>query len=187
MPYTYGTPEWEAAYKAETEKRMASEPKPWVMGTPEWVGEYERVVQNDAAYKEAAKTWEGSVIIHILAKPDIGLDEDIFLWMDLWHGDCNYMRLVPKNIGENGDFVITGEFDRWKAVMAKELDPIKGMMQGKLKLKGDLPTIVRAVRAAQRLVELTGTLDTKFLDELSPDEMDKFRTTVRELRAEFQI
>ncbi len=187
MPYTYGTPEWEAAYKAEVEKRMASEPKPWIMGTPEWIAEYERIVQNDAPYKEAAATWEGSVIIHILAKPEIGLDEDIYLWMDLWHGDCNYMRLVPKDVGEAGDFVITGEFDRWKSVMAKELDPVKGMMQGKLKLKGDLPTIVRAVRAAQRLVELTGEVPTKFLDELSPDEMANFRTVVTALRAEFGV
>jgi putative sterol carrier protein len=187
MPYTYGTPEWEQAYLEVANKRMAEEPKPWIMGTPEWVMAYEKLVQQDAPYKEVAKDWEGSVVIHILAKPEIALDEDIYLWMDLWHGDCNFMRLVPKEKGESGDFVITGEFDRWKAVMAKELDPVKGMMQGKLKLRGDLPTIVRAVRAAQRLVELTGMLDTKFLDEMSPDEMEKFRGVISELRADFGV
>ena len=50
-------------------------------------------------------------------------------------------------------------------MLRKELEPIKGMMQGKLKLKGDLPTIVRAVQAAQELVNSAAKLDTKFLDE----------------------
>jgi putative sterol carrier protein len=39
------------------------------------------------------------------------------------------------------------------------------MMQGKLKLKGDLPTIVRYVKASQELVESSTRIDTKFLDE----------------------
>ena len=46
-----------------------------------------------------------------------------------------------------------------------ELDPIKGMMQGKLRVHGDLPTIVRYVQAANELVRLTGRIDTQFPDE----------------------
>jgi putative sterol carrier protein len=61
-------------------------------------------------------------------------------------------------------FCITGEYSQWKQVLLKELDPIKGMMQGKLKLKGDLPTIVRYVKAAQELVNAASRVDTEFLD-----------------------
>jgi hypothetical protein len=39
------------------------------------------------------------------------------------------------------------------------------MVQGKLKLKGHLPTIVKYVKAAQDLVECTTRIPTKFLDE----------------------
>jgi putative sterol carrier protein len=39
------------------------------------------------------------------------------------------------------------------------------MMQGKLKLEGDLPTIIRYVRAANELVLLTQTVPTEYLDE----------------------
>ena len=38
-------------------------------------------------------------------------------------------------------------------------------MQGKLKLKGDLPTIVRYVKAANVLVNLAGSVPTEFVDE----------------------
>ena len=39
------------------------------------------------------------------------------------------------------------------------------MMQGKLRVQGDLPTIVRYVNAANVLVKLTGEVDTVFPDE----------------------
>ena len=38
-------------------------------------------------------------------------------------------------------------------------------MQGKLKLRGDLPTIVRYVKASNELVSLAGTVPTEFVDE----------------------
>jgi hypothetical protein len=39
------------------------------------------------------------------------------------------------------------------------------MMQGKLKLKGDLPYVVRHVKASNELVNLAGTVPTEFVDE----------------------
>ena len=50
-------------------------------------------------------------------------------------------------------------------MLRRELEPIKGMMQGKLRLKGDLPTMVRQVKAAQELVNSAGMVDSRFLDE----------------------
>ena len=38
-------------------------------------------------------------------------------------------------------------------------------MQGKLRVRGDLPTIVRYVKAANELVRLTGLVETEFQDE----------------------
>ena len=38
------------------------------------------------------------------------------------------------------------------------------MMQGKLRVQGDLPTIIRYVSAANELVHLTGKVDTEFPD-----------------------
>ena len=67
--------------------------------------------------------------------------------------------------GSRSPFVISAPYSRWKDVLHGDLDPVKGMMQGKLKVRGDLPTIVRYVRAANELVRLTGTVETTFPDE----------------------
>jgi putative sterol carrier protein len=187
MAYTYGTDEWEEAYKEEVAKRMESEPQPYIYFTPEWVAVYEKAVQEDAEYKEVAKDWEGTVVLHVQEKSEYGLDQDLFLLLDLWHGDCRSMRLVPREVGEKGDFVITGSLDRWIQVGKKELDPVKGMMQGKLKLQGDLPTIVRNVRASSRLVDISADVGGKYPDELGPDETETLRSVVSDLSERFGI
>ena len=74
-------------------------------------------------------------------------------------------KIVDGATAQSAPFCITGEYSRWKQVVKKELDPVKGMMQGKLKLKGSLPTIVRFVKASQELVNSASDVDTKFLDD----------------------
>ncbi len=131
----------------------------------EWVQRFKEEVQNSPSYKEAAKTWEGDMTLVIQADPHVGIEADLHLYMDLWHGDCRDMRLVSKEEGEKAQFVITGSYDRWKQVAKGELEPIKGMMQGKLKLKGDLPYIVRYVQAGKELINCTAKIPARFPDE----------------------
>ena len=131
----------------------------------EWLEEYVRRINDSEAYRQAAAQWEGDVTFVFEAEPDKGVPEDIYGRMDLWHGECREAGLVTKEEGEGASFVIRAPYSRWKEVIKKELDPVKGMMQGKLKLKGDLPTIVRYVKASNELVNLATTVPTEFIDE----------------------
>jgi putative sterol carrier protein len=133
--------------------------------SPEWMAEYVERINASAEYREAAATWEGDVAYVIEAEPDKGVGQDVWAWLDLWHGACREAKIVTAEEGEKARFVIRAPYSRWKEVIKKELDPVKGMMQGKLKLKGDLPTIVRYVKAANELVNLAQTVATEFPDE----------------------
>lgn len=134
--------------------------------SPEWVEEFKRQINLSQGYKEAGSTWTaGPVALVTLAKPEVGLHEDIGIWLDLHQGVCRDAKIVSGEEAQKAPFCITGDYARWKQVIKKELEPVKGMMQGKLKLKGDLPTIVRYVKASQELVECSTRIETKFLDE----------------------
>ena len=87
--YQYGTKEWDENYAKIVEERKKSEQKPYIVGTPEWVYEFEKKIQGDERYKEIAKNWEGSVVLVLKSDPQAGLDNDIFIFMDLWHGECH--------------------------------------------------------------------------------------------------
>ncbi|MDI6875023.1 SCP2 sterol-binding domain-containing protein [Candidatus Solincola sp.] len=187
MAYAYGTKEWEEAFDGLVNDLMEIERPPFIMGTPAWIGHYQKLIREDEVYRGLAKGWEGSVVIHILPEPTVGLKDDMYLMLDLWNGECRSVRLVPRSVGEAGDYVLTADYHRWKQVMTGELDATKGMIQGKIKLKGNLPTIVRYAKAATRLTELVGMVDTIFLDEMSPEEVEAIKPWVDFFREEFSL
>ena len=133
--------------------------------TDAWFQALIALVAGSASYREAAANWEGDIAFLIEAEPDRGLPQDAWGLLDLWHGECRGGGVVTPERGRAAAYVIRAPYSRWKEVVTGDLDPIKGMMQGKLKVEGDLPTIVREVRAASELVELTQQIPTEFPDE----------------------
>jgi putative sterol carrier protein len=130
-----------------------------------WLELYRERINASTEYREAAATWEGDIAFVFEAEPDRDVPEDLWAVLDLWHGECRGSRMVMSEEGERCQYVIRAPYSRWKDVLHGDLDPVKGMMQGKLKVQGDLATIVRYVRAANELVHLTGAVPTEFLDE----------------------
>jgi putative sterol carrier protein len=132
----------------------------------EWFREYVNRVNQSPEYREAAAGWEGDVCYVLEPEPDKGVATELWAWLDLWHGQCRGYRYdISGEEGERAAFIIRAPYSRWKDVIRKELDPVKGMMQGKLKLTGDFPTIVKYVKAANELVNLAASVPTEFVDE----------------------
>jgi putative sterol carrier protein len=137
-----------------------------IFPSDEWLTIYQDRINASSEYREAAATWEGAIAFAFEAEPDRGVREDLWAYLDLWHGECRQARMISAGEGDQAPYVIRAPYSRWKEVLRGDLDPVKGMMQGKLKVQGDLATIVRYVRAANELVHLTMQVPTQFLDEL---------------------
>ena len=184
MPVKYGTKEWDEEYQKMVEERCKAYPKPMV-GTPEWGKVFGETLGGDAEYRQAAKTWEGAVTLVVQAKPEVGLDEDISVMLDLWHGACRSVKILPKEEAAKAPYVMTGSLDTWKAVSTGKTDAIKATMLGKIKMKGDMANVVRHVKASKRLADCTGLFESVWPDELSKDEIEKFRADLKQLREQF--
>jgi putative sterol carrier protein len=133
--------------------------------TDPWFQRFVERINASEAYREAAATWEGDVAFLIEAEPDKAVPVDVWAYLDLWHGTCRAGGVVTPEEGERAAYVIRAPYSRWKEVLLGDLDPTRAMMQGKLRVRGDLPTILRYVNAANELVVLTGEVDTIFPDE----------------------
>ncbi len=131
----------------------------------EWIRAFKDAINANPDYRTAAAEWTHGVVALVSKAAPPGLPSDVGMWLDLERGICREAKLVTAEEAATAPFCITGEYARWKQVLRKELEPIKGMMQGKLKLKGDLPTIVREVASAQALVNSGASLPTSFYDE----------------------
>jgi putative sterol carrier protein len=138
----------------------------YVYPSAEWAAAYKDAINASATYKTAGKDWtHGPIALVTKADPALGIPEDLSLWLDLHQGVCREARMVSSAEAAKAPFRIIGEYARWKQVMRKQLDPIQGMMQKKLELKGQMTIIVRFVAAAKALVEASQAVPTRFRDE----------------------
>jgi putative sterol carrier protein len=133
--------------------------------TQEWMDAYKAAIVADPEYKQIAKDWEGSVSLIVNADPEKGLPEPTYVFMDYWHGDVGEFVVCDRAKAESATFVMTGDYVRWKQVARKELDATKGLLQGKLKLRGDLPYVVRNIKVVNKVVDLLGRFETQWPDE----------------------
>jgi putative sterol carrier protein len=121
----------------------------------EWARQFKDEVNRSSVYKAAAKGWKWTVGLVVEAEPDKNFPESVGIVMDLFDGEARDITVGPVSEAQKCDFVITAPYTRWKQVATKELDATKGILQGKLKMKGDLPTIVRYTKASQEMTECT--------------------------------
>jgi putative sterol carrier protein len=133
--------------------------------TQEWLDAWKEKIATSAEYKEIAKNWEGSVSMIVNPDPEKGIPEPIYLFTDFWHGDVLEIALCDKAKAESARFVMSGDYARWKQVAKKEVDSTKALMQGKLKLKGDLTYIVRNIKTVNKVIDLLCEMEAIWPDE----------------------
>ena len=133
--------------------------------TQEFADAFKAEINKSSVYRQAGKGWRWTVGLVVEAEPDKNVPESRGLWLDLHEGEARDVKDVSAGDAAKADFVITAPYSQWKKVMRKELDPTRAMLQGKLKLKGDLPTIVRFTKASQEMTECTTRIDVLFPDE----------------------
>lgn len=122
--------------------------------SPEWVDAFEKQINSSDAYANAAKTWEGDIILVIEGSAGI--------YLDLWHGKCRAASYLNDPGNRTAEFKITADMEKWKRVLAGKLDPVQGMVTRQIKLDGNLVKIMKNVKAAQELVRCATRVDTVY-------------------------
>jgi putative sterol carrier protein len=128
--------------------------------TDAWLQRFHAAVNSSQAYRQAAKTWEGD--FYFIVEPEGALAEAVYMYMDLWHGESREAFIAQDLSVRVPEFVISAPVSTWKDVIELRLDPMKGLMTRKLKLKGNMAKIMRAVKAANELVRCTTHVPTEF-------------------------
>lgn len=130
----------------------------------DWTRAWAEELRTSDAYRTAAATWEGSLALVMTADGD-GADNDAAqaAFVDLWHGECRGARPASDEDRATADFVIAAASQTWQQVLAGKLEPVFGIMSGKLKLeRGSLAKLVPQVTAAKELVACAARIDTVF-------------------------
>jgi len=138
----------------------------YIFPSDEWINALKSQINASEEYQQSGATWDaGDMCLVINQNPELGLNDKFYLWLDLCQGACRDAKQVPPERGEKARFLISADYDRWKEVLTRQLDPLRGMVMGKIKVRGDLPTLIRHAKAAQDLLDCATHVPTEFLDE----------------------
>ncbi len=128
--------------------------------TDEWAKAFMEHINQSEAYAEAAKTWEGDFFF--IVEADEFYPEPVQIYVDLWHGKCREAFATTDPSVKEPVFRMSGPLENWRRVIEKKLDPLQGLLTRQFKLEGDMVKIMRAVKAAQELVNCTALVPTEF-------------------------
>jgi putative sterol carrier protein len=138
-----------------------------LFGTQEWADAFQKAINGNENYRDAAGPdgfppdgWEGDFLF--VVEPSGNLDHEIRLFVGLYHGECTGCKVVGAGEEVEVEYEYAGPYDAWVKIINKELDPIRALLAGKTRLKGDMAKVLRATRAAQELVVSSTMVETEF-------------------------
>lgn len=125
-----------------------------------WADAYQNAINASEAYRSASAKWEeGS--IGLLMQRASGAR---VVLLDLWHGECRTANATsPEHAQETATFIISGDEAVWQQVLAGKLQPLMGIMTGKLKLsQGSMARLLPYAKAAAEMVACAQNVPTTF-------------------------
>jgi putative sterol carrier protein len=130
--------------------------------THDWAVACGDQINANEEYRKAARNWKWPLVLIMKADARLGVPErSVFL--DLFEGDCREARVAQAADLEAVPYVISADPPTWKRVLEHDLEPIPGIMRGKLKLvKGSLVSLLPYVTAAKEMVNSAANVDTRF-------------------------
>jgi hypothetical protein len=158
--------------------------------TPEWLEELEKAYRADPTYQEKFKKLTLVLCFRVLAEPSWGIDKDIIFGTGLDEGRLTRLRFFREEEATKGDatFILAATPQNWKRLLRREVKFVTEFMLGKIKLEqGSKVTILKLAPLSDKLMDFMTSHEIRFPDEMSPDELEKYRSRMGQFRAELGV
>lgn len=136
-----------------------------VFPSQEWIKAMEALLDKNPEYKKAGATWEGDTIMIIEAEEGL-LPESFIYYSHPHHGEILESYQLKSETEKTANYVIRAPYSTFKLIIQKKLDPMKAMMTGKIKIKGDMKKLLQYAKFQQLGMEALALVETQFIDEV---------------------
>ncbi|HKV90755.1 MAG TPA: SCP2 sterol-binding domain-containing protein [Thermoplasmata archaeon] len=124
--------------------------------SPEWARSFQEAVGRSPEYAEAARAWEGDVLLRVVPSEPSAPMEAVHL--DLVHGECRAATFVSDARDTPSEFVFDATREVWSRILCGELDPVKAVLAREVRVRGNLAKVMRFTRATGLLIGLASTI-----------------------------
>jgi putative sterol carrier protein len=126
----------------------------------EWVQAAVDKLNSDPRYSQIAKNWEGD--IRYVIEPGGALKEEIWMYMDLWHGKCRSGMLESRDSAIKPAFTLTAPYENFVRILKGDIDPMTALLSRKIQVRGNMavlmrniPTVLDFVRCCREVTDET--------------------------------
>jgi putative sterol carrier protein len=114
-----------------------------IFPSTEWMQAIKEKLNTDEHYAQVAKNWEGDM--RIILEPDKSIQDEMWLYFDLWHGKCRDAIVEDHSSIKNPAFVLKGSYSNFIKILSGEAGVIQALMTRMLNVHGNMATLMRNV------------------------------------------
>ncbi|HYA71406.1 MAG TPA: SCP2 sterol-binding domain-containing protein [Thermoplasmata archaeon] len=124
----------------------------------EWAAEFKNAINANEAYRAAAQAWEGDILFLVRVPDPNAAAPGIHLALS--HGQCSAATYHADARQVSSEFIYEGTTENWAKLLKGEVDPVKAILDGTFKIRGNLAKAMRFTKAAKELVETASKVPT---------------------------
>lgn len=99
-----------------------------------------------------------------MVEPDEAYPSHLYFFLGLFHGKSPDAAMIASEEERKAEFKVRAKASIWRKVIEGKLDPVQGIMTGKLKVEGNIAKIMRYPKAAKEITSCSLKVPTDFGD-----------------------
>ena len=157
--------------------------------SPEWLEESGRLYRSSDHFEKLLQKVTTKIYYRVTAEPAWGIDKDFLFGAEVEEGKLHEFGFFSEeDTKSRAEFILAASPQTWKGILRKEKKFISEFMFGKVTLEmGSKPGLLKITPYANHFIDALTQFDIQFPDEMSPDELETYRTDLNRFREEFGV
>ena len=157
--------------------------------TPEWLEETARIYGSDPNLEGKLRKLSAKMCFRIKAEPAWGIEKDIIFGTFIEAGKLVKIAFFSEEDAKReAEYLLAATPQEWKKVLRKENKFLTDFMLGRIKLeKGNKVTVLGLAPYAPTVIDALTKVQIQFPDEMSAEELTKYRAYMEEFRGSMAV
>lgn len=131
--------------------------------TDEWASACCQALNASEGYRASSAGWQGAIVLAMGADAEHGIHAERRVYIDAHQGACRGARIAADDDVAAAPYLLRADPATWKRLLARELEPVAAVMQGKLKLvRGNFFVLAKYAQSAREMVAAAATVGGRF-------------------------
>jgi putative sterol carrier protein len=131
------------------------------LGSDEYLKKFKKKINADEEYEKLAKSVDDSYTLILQGDPEKGINDTMIVGFEIKEG-----KMTDLWTGEREtSFILSARYRVWVDILLGKIGANRAFITRKLKIKGNMPKLLKTAKATDRMVQLLREIPTTFHGE----------------------